>query len=205
YFAAGAAEVLLIVGASFGGSEPIGNSAGTVSEANLHSTRLRSILLVLAVFAVLGSLPWIATGLARPRFDGATANALIDRLASSSATRAAGITAEEIANAQASKGFVIEIGRVLYPRFFTRGDGLASAHPWPAYAPREFPRLGFLLLHQARQDVIVSTRDVPTKVAQGADAIVLGCQREGYIEARLVLMTEAQVLIQGAPISDPCP
>ena len=99
---------------------------------------------------------------------------------------------------------VLELGRVLYPRYFSRGIGLASAHPWPAYAPRDFPRLGFLLLNETRQDVLLPTRDIPVGLDHASDAIVLGCRREDYIEARLVLLPETDVVIQVASLADPC-
>ena len=37
-------------------------------------------------------------------------------------------------------------GRVLYPRYFSRNDGLASTNPSPAYASRDYPRTGFYFL-----------------------------------------------------------
>ena len=99
---------------------------------------------------------------------------------------------------------VLEVGRVLYPRYFSRGMGLASAHPWPAYAPRDFPRLGFLLLNESREDVLLPTREIPAGLDHASDAIVLGCRRGDYIEARLVLVPDTDVVIQAASLLDPC-
>jgi hypothetical protein len=204
YFAAGAAEILLLCAALFGmtrsAGQPVSDGPGE-ARTNFH---LQSLLPMLAAFAFVGALPWLAAEISAPRFQGANPVTLVARLSRSRSVEAAGITAQQIAVSHGSRGTVLEIGTALYPRFFSRGVGLASAHPWPAYAPRDFPRLGFVLLNQKRQDVLVPSRDIPVGVDHGSDAIVLGCQRDGYIEARLVLMPETDVLIQGKGLSDPC-
>jgi hypothetical protein len=101
--------------------------------------------------------------------------ALVPRLVvqlSAESIRSLGITAAEIRQAAQSPAAFLEMGRLLYPRFFTRENGLASAHPWPAYAPREYPRVGFLLLNAGRTDVILPLRDPPPAFAHGEDVIV---------------------------------
>ncbi len=98
----------------------------------------------------------------------------------------------------------LEIGRILYPRFFSRGTGLASAHPWPAYAVRDFPRVGFLILNQSRQDALMPLRQSPAVFPQAADAIILGCQQSDYVEVRLILFPDSDTAYLSAPLDEPC-
>jgi hypothetical protein len=62
---------------------------------------------------------------------------------------------------------------------------LASANPWPAYASRDYPRIGFLLLNQTSTSIVFPTRKLPA-FPHAMDVIILGCQRAGYVEARWV-------------------
>jgi hypothetical protein len=98
----------------------------------------------------------------------------------------------------------LQIGRILYPRFFTRNQGLSSSHPWPAYAPRDFPRLGFVVINQNRKDEILPIRTNPNNFPSTSDAIILGCQRTDYIEARLVYFPDTKAVYLSTPLSDPC-
>jgi hypothetical protein len=65
--------------------------------------------------------------------------------------------------------------------------------------------LGFLLLNETRHDVVLPIRGVPQDFDHAADAIVLGCLVEDYIEARLVLLEDSGVAYQGAPLAEACP
>ena len=98
---------------------------------------------------------------------------------------------------------VLQIGRVLYPRFFTRDTGLASAHQWPSYAPRDFARLGFLYLNQTRSDALFQTKDIPN-FPQAADAIVLGCRQTDYIDVRLILFPDSDSAYLSQPLVNLC-
>jgi hypothetical protein len=204
YFAVGVAEILIIVAASLGVKAPSVQPHATGTPDQKPGQAVRLIVGICLAFALIGALPWIGARLAAPRYGWAAPESLASRLSTSRAVNLAGITSEEIARARIGAGAVLEVGRVLYPRFFTRGTGLASAHPWPAYAPRDFPRLGFLLLNATRHDVLLPTRLIPQGLNHAVDAIVLGCQRDDYLEARLVLLPESDILIQVAPLSESC-
>ncbi|MFH1184310.1 MAG: glycosyltransferase family 39 protein [Chloroflexota bacterium] len=203
YFALGVAEVLVFLAALFGAGRDclLSPREGAVEDGKGRS----QLVPVLAVFFVIGLLPWLAEYIASPRYGNEPSRGLAARLATAPAVQALGISAAEIGAASAAPGTVLEIGRALYPRFFSRGNGLASAHPWPAYAPRDFPRLGFLLLNQSRHDVILATRQIPWDFTHAADVIVLGCRTEDYVDARLVLFLDSGITYQGTPISEPCP
>ena len=67
-------------------------------------------------------------------------------------------------------------GRMLYPRMYRRNEGLSSANPWPAYAVKDYARIGFILINDLQYNLIFATRDL-LDFPQGADAIVLACQK----------------------------
>jgi hypothetical protein len=165
----------------------------------------KPIFALVAAFLLIGLLPWLAAIMVGPRYAGDNADNLAMRISTAPAVSDIGIDAAEITAFRGSPGAVLEIGRALYPRFFTRGNGLASAHPWPSYAPRDYARLGFLLLNESRHDVILPIRDIPQDFDHAADAIVLGCLTEDYIEARLVLLEASGVAYQGVPLEQACP
>jgi hypothetical protein len=64
--------------------------------------------------------------------------------------------------------------------------------------------VGFLLLNQSRHDALIPVREAGSKFAQGADAIVLGCQRTDYMEVRLILFPDSDAAILSAPLTPPC-
>ena len=126
------------------------------------------------------------------------------QLSSSTSVKNLGVDRTQVATFLSDSNASLQIGRVLYPRFFSRGVGLASTHPWPAYERRDFPRMGFLLLSQNREDAIFRTRNIPDPFRQGADAIVLGCQRDTYLDVRLILFPESDSAYLSEPLTIPC-
>ena len=114
-----------------------------------------------------------------------------------------GLNSPEVQGFLAQPNAVILEGRLLYPRLYRRDQGVSSAHPWPAYAVRDFARMGFVLLNQNSYNAIFSTRE-PLDFPQGADAILLGCQRQDYIEARLVVFPTLPASYLSAPLSEGC-
>ena len=202
YFSLGVAEIFsifaLVLGAS---SEKLSAHA---EHTALRATQPRSALLIIVAFALMGSLPWLAERLGPARYTDQDPARLVASLSASSAASAAGIDTAALASLASSQSGVVQTGRLLYPRFFSRNLGLASAHPWPAYAPREFPRLGFLLLNQTRHDIVFPTRQVDGPFTQGADVIIVGCQRADYVEARLVYFPEMDALYSSAALDQPC-
>jgi hypothetical protein len=203
YLAVGAAELLTISESLLGlgrlkpdlkTDRPSGQTGGS-----------RHIVAFCAAFMLLGLLPWLGEFFVAPRYAGVTVDALAMRLSKAAAVSEIGVDRAEIEAFRQSPGAILEIGRVLYPRFFTRGNGLASAHPWPSYAPRDFPRVGFVLLDESRHEVVLPIRDVPQDLEHAADAIVLGCIRDDFIEARLVLLEDSGIAYQEIPLSEACP
>jgi len=148
------------------------------------------------IFAFLGALPWMIKNIASPRY--ADQSGFQGQIASVSSA-----PVDQI-NAFASQSDVfIQTGRVLYPRFFAREDGLASAHPWPAYALRDYPRIGFLLLNQSSVSVVFPTKRLP-EFPHARDAIVVGCQHGDYVEAHWILFPGLDSVYTSEGLPDTC-
>ena len=196
YFGIGAIEILhgfsLLLGA-----RPIAEAQGRqspepgrVSLRDLHPQHL----FIMLAFVFVGSVPWIAKGLAQSRYK-TTQEGLAARL------ELAGFAAHEIDIFLEEPQAVLLEGRMLYPRMYRRDEGMISSNPWPAYAVKNYARIGFLLLNDGRSDAIFVTRDL-LDFPQGADMVLLGCQREDYIEARVIDFGDRT--FQSAPLTDPC-
>ena len=104
----------------------------------------------------------------------------------------------------AQPGAVTLTGRVLYPRYFGRNDGLPSTNPSPAYAPRDYPRTGFYFLIPGDMQLAI----LPMKGAQpfpnAADAILFGCQRDKFVEVKLIVFLEDDLIYSNGGLTDPC-
>ncbi len=206
YFGIGVAEVFGLLGLLFSGkSEKIFTSISlSQPSASKWPEGFIPAFAITAVLILIGALPWLVEGLSSPRYADQTQAKLVVSLSDSSAVRGLGVTRTQIDDFTAAPRTTLQIGRVLYPRFFTRNLGLASSHPWPAYAPRDYPRLGFVLINQSRSDVVLPSRAVPEPFPSAADAIVLGCQRVDYIEVRLILFPASNTAFLSLPLTIPC-
>jgi len=196
YFAIGAMEILGALTLLFGAkAEKI---FPPTIQPETRSIALRDfrpqVVFILLAFMVTGSLPWFAKGLVQPRY-AASQNELIVKLESS------GYSAEEVRAFLAQPGTVLVEGRMLYPRLYRRNEGMSSAHPWAIYAVKDFSRIGFLLINDQRRDMIFVTKEL-LDFPQGADAIVLACQSDGYFDVRVVDFGTHSY--QNSPLSNPC-
>jgi hypothetical protein len=201
YLAIGAAEVFMLFASLFGlrpddlPASPVGGFATGLN--------WRKAATLTAAFALVGALPWFAGALSSPRYASDTLPALMAKLTSSHAVQRLQIGDTQIETFVADPQATLQIGRVLYPRYFSRDNGLSSAHPWPAYAVRDFPRMGFLLLNQSRHDALMPLRQIGN-FPQGADAIVIGCLRQDHIEVRLILFPDTDTAYLSAPLTQAC-
>jgi hypothetical protein len=196
YFALGVMELLGGLTLFFGGkAERVFPAylSPDVKSITLRDFRSQYLLLLLA-FVFVGSLPWLAKGLTSPRYI-TSQTELIAKLGSS------GYTSDEVNAFLSQPGATITEGRMLYPRLYRRYEGMSSANPWAAYATRDFARIGFLLLNNQSANMIFATKEV-LDFPQGADTVVLACQRDGYFDVR-VIEFEAHSY-QSTPLSEPC-
>lgn len=197
YFSLGFAELLVIAAALLGAK--LQSALPPNPSAPIREIRGRDLLPVALLFVFVGSLPWIATGFSAPRYADQSAAALTAKLSQVPGAPAA----DEIEAFLSQPEAVLAQGRLLYPRYFYRGVGMSSANAWPAYATRDFPRQGFLLLNQTLTDAYFPTKDA-LDFPQAADVIVLACQREDYLEVRLVAFPETDKSHLAAPLAEPC-
>lgn len=184
YFGIGILEVFSLVTSLFGAqtlesNSPVPHNGMLFDKEEITFRDFRpQYLLIIAGFALIGSLPWLAQGYAQPIYT-STQDELINRLTLD------GYAENDLRSFLEQPDAVLFEGRILYPRMYQRDEGMASANPWAAYAIRDFPRMGFLVINDRMSDVIFRTREVP-HFPQGEDVILLGCQRTDHIEAYVV-------------------
>jgi hypothetical protein len=200
YFGIGVLELFSLITSLFGRKPLESNSyvprSGTPpdqKEITLSDFRPQ-YLGILAAFALIGSLPWLAQGYASPHYT-ATAQEMMTKIESD------GYAADEVESFLTQPNAVLSEGLLLYPRMYRAGEGIFSANPWQAYAVRDFPRMGFLLLNRDLSNVVFAT-DTLQQFPQGGDVIMLGCQHKGYVEAYL-LYIDGEVF-ERTPLTQPC-
>lgn len=164
-------------------------------------SRGRASVTLMAVFFILvGGVPWVIKGIASPHYPDQSENFLLSKVESIVAEPAR----EEVAAFNSQPKSFFQTGRLLYPRYFSSHRGLTSANPSPAYAIRFYSRLGFYLLNQESTPIVMPMDAMPPSVPHASDVIVLGCQREGYVEARLIVFMDENLVYSGEPLSEPC-
>jgi len=157
-------------------------------------------LILALVFILISSAPWLIKNISMPRYSDQSPETLAAKIAALPDAP----SPEEI-NAFASRPEAfIQAGRLLYPRFFSRNNGLASTNPWPAYALRDYPRLGFLLLNQRAISAVFPGRLNSMSFPHAVDTIVLGCRREDFVEVRLIAFPDLDILYLSAPLTESC-
>ena len=202
YFGIGFVEILIWLAKVFGITENVetsmamGSSAssstpppGRADVGNIQVTNkvLRRWIPISMLFLLIGAIPWIGESInPPPRYGNNTPIILQEQLVTSDSLHALGVSSDEVLEFASQPQAVTAIGQLLYPRFFVRNAGLTSATPWPSYAPRDYPRLGFKLLNREVPEVVFPIKNEFGNV-QGEDALILGCEREDHIEARLIL------------------
>ena len=193
YFGIGIVEILLWVSSLFGAQVGKIISSPTSDSREVFKPTHAVVILV---FVFIGSLPWLAKGLVQPRYT-STTDELKQQIVSH------GMETQSLNMFLSQPEAVILEGKTLYPRFFLRNDGIFSANPWPVYKPREFARMGFLVLNHSANSLILPSYK-PLLIPHGFDAIVLGCQRDDYIEARWMYLPESDEIFQAESGLEPC-
>ena len=93
---------------------------------------------------------------------------------------------------------------MLYPRYFPRNLGLASTNPNPAFAPRDFPRMGFYFLTPDGVEQVILPMRGSRPFPHAADGILLGCQRDKYVEVKLIIFPATGETFTSGSLADPC-
>ncbi len=181
YFALGLAEIAVQVSLSFGASRETLLSVPALDTSS-QPRRLPVCAALTALFLVLGAAPALSGAVVPQQvWDGTSAE---------NAAAVEALTGDEaIAELLADPEKEVITGRIIYPRFFWAGEGLASGHPWIAYKIRDFTRLGFVLLNETNHDVILPLTEEPDFIENAADAYVIGEDDEdGYFRADAVII-----------------
>lgn len=207
YLSIGVAVIFHIAASLFGAKD----LPSMTTDEQVGSNRMdwRAVGPILAGLAIFGSLPWILEVLPPPHFLSLPESTLVSQLASAPGIETIQLDRgkiQDFLNGYDSAQFNPEIlqGRALYPRFFLRNEGIIQAHPLPAYAVRNFARVGFLLMNRQILPVVFPTRLLPSDFPQGADVIVLGCKHSQYIEAKVIAFEGLGLVYQNGSLSDPC-
>jgi dolichyl-phosphate-mannose-protein mannosyltransferase len=203
YFGIGFAELLFQAALVFGAKEEQVFRAERREDVIVVRTQskrqLQEIGFLAILFVVIGALPLLIENIRSPRYIDQSPGNLAARITSLSNAPAI----DKINTFASQPGAFLQVGRVLYPRFFSKNDGLASANPWPAYAFHDYPRIGFLLLNQTSVSVVFPTKKIP-EFPHAQDAIVLGCQRDGYVEARWVVFPQLDSVYSSTSLTETC-
>ncbi|HUE97657.1 MAG TPA: glycosyltransferase family 39 protein [Anaerolineales bacterium] len=202
YFGIGVAELLLQAAQMFGLREEkilIRAAKSPPREASGAKSKRPQLIFFAFIFAFIGALPWMIKNIAAPRYADQSRTILEAEFGSLPNAPSIDEMNEFISQPKA----FVQIGRVIYPRFFSRNDGLASTNPWPAYAIYDYPRIGFVLLNQNSTWVVFPTKRL-SDFPHAQDAIVLGCQREGYVEARWIALPELDTIYSSEALTESC-
>jgi hypothetical protein len=191
YFGIGIMEIFKWIASAFG-TESTELPENRIFESKHDSLKPKHAFIV-GAFVLVGALPWLAQGIVQPSYT-ATEQELKAHVLEQD---------QAITEFLSQPNSQILEGRLLYPRFFRRNDGIFSAHPWAIYAVRDFSRLGFIVLNQNANQIIFPA-DKPIALIHGADVIVVGCAREDHIEARWIFFPELDETYQAESSNDLC-
>jgi hypothetical protein len=130
---------------------------------------------------------------------------LITQLTASPAAQSAGVDQGQVQSFAAQPDAVFVTGRLLYPRFLGADLALHSSNPWPAYAGRDYARMGFILLtRQGVFQVVLPVDGMPENFPPDRDVILLGCDRGNYVEARILLFLPDDIYFSGGSLAEGC-
>jgi 4-amino-4-deoxy-L-arabinose transferase-like glycosyltransferase len=197
YFGIGFAELLHQSAMLFGARELDNPLAARV---RTKQSPVRQSMVLALLFILIGVSPWLITKLASPRYADQSRETLAARVDSIPNAP----TAQEISAFLSQANSFFQSGRLLYPRFFRQNTGLSSANPSPAFAIRDYSRLGFLLLNQKSIQAVFATKKVPGLVPHASDVIVLGCQQADHVDVRLLALPALDAFYLSAPLTAPC-
>ena len=206
YFGIGVVEIFSLIALLFGSTA---QRLFTTTKVKQNDSKLNPgmALPVLVGFVLIGSLPWIAEHAVPPHNLLLPESALMEQASEVPAVHAANVTQDEIGffltEGADSENEVLQ-GRLLYPRFFWRGQGIAQAHPSPAYEARDYSRLGFLLITDQVTPFVFPSKTIPSNFPDTGDVIVFGCKYFDHIEAKLIIFPAQNLIFQNGSLYDPC-
>lgn len=144
-------------------------------------------VLVFALLFVIGSTIPLSEKLHSPRY----ANVDITKELQEQEThiKDAGLAMDQLDKFLKSPGAEILVGRTLFPRSYKMGQGEVTFYFYP-FTVMDFPRTGFFLIGPHGQDNILLPGGVPEYLPHTADALVIGCREENYVDALMVMVLD---------------
>lgn len=198
YFCIGFAELLRYAVILFGGDDKF---VSVTKRQNIkHRNSLGKFFTLSLIFAFVGSIPWAIKGLFSMRYPDQTREFLLAKIEMTDYD----LSREELSDFLSQEDAFIQVGRLLYPRYFFADKGLISTNPSPAYASREYPRFGFYLLNENSMAIVFPSTIIVNPFPHAEDVIVLGCQYNDYVEARLIVFPELGIFYTGLDLTEPC-
>ncbi|MEO8357169.1 MAG: hypothetical protein ABI621_14760 [Chloroflexota bacterium] len=175
-------------------------------KTHVHESRspwLQTTLILTLLFGA-GLLVPLSETLHSPRYAGFdTTQALRER---ETQMAEAGLELVQINEFLENPAAEILVGRTLYPRSYKLGQGEISFTFYP-YTIMDFPRTGFFLIGPEGQNNILLPGGVPDYLPHAADALVIGCREQNYIDALMVIvLDEPGAVYTRSPMSElTCP
>lgn len=110
-----------------------------------------------------------------------------------------GLDQSDVDSFLAADGKIV-IGRALYPRFYSPGEGAPgkpTTDQWaesakPSFYSKNFPRLSFYVVGPENMSVLLPLEEPPDDFPNASNVIVLGCQGEEYFDAWVTGIFDAQ-------------
>jgi len=199
YFGIGVVEIISLFALLFGSSAQRLFTKIELKQ-NTAKLHLQFAVPVLAGLVLIGSLPWIAEHAVPPQLVPLSEAAIIGQAFQVPAVQTANLTKDQLdrfLSQSTNPNAEVLHGRLLYPRFFWRGQGIAQAHPSPAYAARDYSRLGFLLMMPNQiTPFVFPSKTVPSNFPNTGDVIVFGCKQLDYVETRVIIFSAQNLVFQ---------
>lgn len=185
YFAAGLAQALLWLAALTGAAVPSLRRAAVPAFVPNRFPYL-SAAAAAAAFLLIGGLLPLSEVVVPQRYPPQTKAEILAEVTALEVT----IKPAALEQFALSDDVVVIKGRALYPRFYKAGEG-EPTNEWKAYIPRDFPRLAFLVLNQAKWNVNLRVEKSPVYFPNAADVVVIGCKERTGIDPALVVVLGA--------------
>ena len=165
---------------------------------NFASRNVSSFIVIIAALFGLGSLIPLSESFQQPRYQNIDVNQSL--LEHERTVVRAGLTISEIDLFLKNTNAELLIGRILYPRYYPIDRGEIFLYP---FVTMGFPRTAFTLIGPHGDRGVILPGDAPKYFPHAADALVLGCKEEKYLDALAVILLDSSgAIYTRSPKSD---
>jgi hypothetical protein len=154
--------------------------------------------ILLAAVLLIGFLPILSESIFPRQFEPQTNQEALAALITRDASVQSIIDPATMTEFLASEGALVLRGKLLNPRYFFHNEGIPAR--WAPYSALEYPRLAFTMIGAyGSKGVILPLSSSPTYIQNGGEAIVIGCQADGFTQAAYLWTANDHVLYQREP------